>query len=567
MKRIFCFVLALSLICLGLPLAAAQSAHGPVYSFVNEEYAILHSYKGAQGVVEIPAEYNGYPVKEIREYAFAKNGTVEKIILPETLTKIGYRAFEQCTGLKEIHIPQSVTQLGESLFSWCPALERVTLPPMVERLEEYTFYMCTSLKEVTMPVTVEKGFGTGVFVGCESLTTVELPQGIRQLPYRFFSGCSSLREITLPTGLESIEVEAFLSCSSLERIEFPLGLTKVGGSAFQGCTALKEVKFPQKIEWIGNTAFRNCTSLSTVNWPLQVLHLGARAFENCVSLTELPTFAGLETIEDSTFEGCKGLTRVELSEDVVALGNRAFYNCSNLETLKVHGEIAEVGKDVLFATAYWKNKDNWENKGLYWNRVLMELRPITAKTFTPLQGTRTVASGVFGEKQEITTVILPEGLTHVSQYAFDTCTALKTLVMGKDVVGGGTILKNCTALKTLYWEQEREGMENGHFGLYNDGIPYQIVGDGQGVVYGYHQRLPKVTYVDVHAITLGDPNGDGTKDAKDALAILQGAVEVIVPYGKQADAMDVNADRDINAKDALEVLKFSVGKSSVLDEK
>ena len=438
-----------------------------------------------------------------------------------------------------------------------------------------------------MPVSVRKYVGNRIFNGCQSLTQVELPQGIEKIPYDMFCGCSSLKEITIPESVESIGVQAFASCVSLEKIEFPKGVRYVSASAFADCTALKEITFPSKLESIWDNAFRNCTALTTVYWPKTLTRLGDGAFENCVSLknfpntTELktigkgafkncsslqqiPVFLGLEVIGPSAFEHCTGLTRVDLPETVTELGDSAFALCLGLETLYAHGTVTKVGKDVLRGTAYRDNPLNWKNHGLYWGTVLMDLEKLTAETYRPIEGTTVIAGGVFGESQNVTTVIIPDGVTYVNEGAVDGSTTLKTLVMGKDVTVSGEIIMNCTSLKTVYWEEEAQSLADGYWNLRKFRTPLQIVGNGQGAVYGWAQNNSNVTYLDVNTITLGDPNGDGQINAKDALMTLQAAVETIVPYGKQAEATDVNVDEKTDAKDALEILKFTVGKPGVL---
>ncbi len=568
MKRIFIFVLALSLISLVLPFVSAQENEDVIYQISQEQYAIVTYYRGNGSVVEIPAEYNGLPVRKIAPGAFRWNVTLEKIILPETVTIIGDGAFEECTALKEMDLPRNASSLGKGLFIGCTALERVTMPPMVQFFHDSMFEGCVKLKDVTLPVSVESMSGNNTFLGCESLNTVELFQGMKEIPNRFFSGCTALKEITLPNSVGKIGVEAFMGCKSLECIEFPKGLTRIVTSAFKDCTALKEIVLPQTMDGIGSGAFENCTALSAVYWPLELLDLGPAAFKNCVSLTQVQLPAQTTMVRESSFEGCTGLTYVELPETVTWVENRAFANCSNLETLKASREILLVGKDVLLNTAYYNNPNNWKNNGLYWGTVLMNVKPITAQTFEPLKGSTVIASGVFGSAHKISNIIIPDGITYVNDFAIENCTALKTLVVGKDAVLHGYVVVDCPNLKTVYWEQESSSLDKQYLHFYNfsGGVPYQVVGNGQGKVYQALRQISTVTYVDVHAITLGDPNGDGVKDAKDALAMLQGAVGITVPYGKQADAMDVNTDGDINAKDALEVLKFAVGKPSVLQK-
>ncbi len=60
--------------------------------------------------------------------------------------------------------------------------------------------------------------------------------------------------------------------------------------------------------------------------------------------------------------------------------------------------------------------------------------------------------------------------------------------------------------------------------------------------------------------SLGDVNEDGEINAKDALEVLKFAVGKTLLTQKQQKAAEVIGDEDINAKDALEILKYSVQK-------
>ncbi len=59
---------------------------------------------------------------------------------------------------------------------------------------------------------------------------------------------------------------------------------------------------------------------------------------------------------------------------------------------------------------------------------------------------------------------------------------------------------------------------------------------------------------------LGDVNEDGKVDAKDALELLKFAVGKNLLTQEQQKAAEVNGDGSIDAKDALEILKYAVGK-------
>lgn len=64
----------------------------------------------------------------------------------------------------------------------------------------------------------------------------------------------------------------------------------------------------------------------------------------------------------------------------------------------------------------------------------------------------------------------------------------------------------------------------------------------------------------IDKIPYGDPNEDGSIDAKDALMVLKSAVNKLVLTEKQALAAEVDGLEGINAKDALLMLRFAVNK-------
>ena len=83
-----------------------------------------------------------------------------------------------------------------------------------------------------------------------------------------------------------------------------------------------------------------------------------------------------------------------------------------------------------------------------------------------------------------------------------------------------------------------------------------------GGVLGKEESQKPATPSDspIDKIPYGDPNEDGSIDAKDALRVLISAVNKLVLTEKQALAAEVDGIEGINAKDALLMLRFAVNK-------
>ena len=52
---------------------------------------------------------------------------LDDICIPDTVTKIGTRAFLGCKLLKTVVIPASVKEVGEAVFGACPALQEIKI--------------------------------------------------------------------------------------------------------------------------------------------------------------------------------------------------------------------------------------------------------------------------------------------------------------------------------------------------------------------------------------------------------------------------------------------------------
>ena len=75
----------------------------------------------------------------ICDEAFLGHGNLERIDIPDTVTRIGKSVFDQCGSLRSIVIPEGVTTIEDYTFSNCDSLRSIALPKSITPIRAGTF--------------------------------------------------------------------------------------------------------------------------------------------------------------------------------------------------------------------------------------------------------------------------------------------------------------------------------------------------------------------------------------------------------------------------------------------
>ncbi len=146
--------------------------------------------------------------------------------------------------------------------------------------------------------------GVSSFAGCNSLTTVKIPDTVIRIGEGAFGYCRNLTSIDIPDSVQDIEGWAFDSCNALRKITIPDGVVSIGQRTFTQCYNLIFVSLPSTIVYIDDYAFEGCNALSTVyyagtqeGWDTVITGQGNEAFLNatcqlgiCLTSREIVSF-------------------------------------------------------------------------------------------------------------------------------------------------------------------------------------------------------------------------------------------------------------------------------------
>lgn len=417
-----------------------------VIEYNNGGNIYLLGYVGNDAVLDL-TEYAH--AKEIYDYAFY-NLSVQKVILPDGLNKIGEYAFKDCYYLSEVEIgfDAQLEVVGKEAFSGCAMLVEITIPENVTVIEAGALFNCNRLVNIRnlsgltlkglnnaeMQIVTDKTTaftneikleGGGKFITLKAgsktyllsysglETELDLTQlGITDVYAYAFDGNTNIKSVVLPAGLKSVGDMAFRGCTSLESITVPASVSVIGKFAFAD-SSLKSVTFTggSVLTEISAGAFENCVNLSSVEIPKSVLTIGARAFYGCKSLVTLAFEANstLTEIKGSAFYSCESLSAINLPASVKKVGAYAFNGCKAATEFKFGN-----GSDALI-----------ERIGDY--------------AFYDCVAFSTLDFGKYGN------------LKLIGEYAFSTCTEATSIIIPVTVTTELNAFQSCKKMAKLYY--------------------------------------------------------------------------------------------------------------------
>ena len=505
--------------------------------------------------IEIPQ------VKSISSYVFYACNSLENLEIPQVKT-IGKGAFNNCQRLKTIDI-SNVEKIGEKAFEACANLKKIVIPDTATEIGKKAFIYNESLKTVFFRGNVPPAIAEDAFEDVEGVTFYypvngNWPESIRtsnafgsinskwvahdkivpgEYVFNNDGTCSSdgteTAECICGCGLTDTRTakntknpdnhtyseDCYKELSNGKKVYFCVECGRIKGEVNEkgtcgdsltweirdsdilcitGTGAMADYDIDNPAPWsgknirycrlgkgitsIGASAFENCTSLEIIELEEGITSINGYAFYGCASLKELELPKSLKSIGENAFEGCTSLQKVTAYPKLISLKNTSFRKCSALTIRGYEGSyIQEYATEKKIS---FESMGKWGTCGYSAEWYLIDgtltisgannmadysetnKAPWTGLNITKIvveKYVSTIGNYAFADLGNVTEITLPNTVYEIGDYAFKNCAGLKFIEI-PDSLELGIISEGmfygCTSLETIKLPDNIREIEN-----------------------------------------------------------------------------------------------------------
>ena len=225
-----------------------------------------------------------------------------------------------------------------------------------------------------------------------------------------YANVGVIQQVVISSGVTSIGDLAFYNCENIKAVTIPNSVTSIGMGALGGCSSLTSVVIPNSVTSLAGIIFVDCTGLISVTIPNSVTSIEYFAFDGCTNVTDVycyPLAADLTwNLANNSFKANKAtqchVFASELSayQDKFASVRVTFVGDLPAPASHPHGECGAQGDNLLW--------DLDPSTGVLTITGSGAMADWTYDTDRPWYSLRA----------QITSVVLPSGITTLGKYAF-----------------------------------------------------------------------------------------------------------------------------------------------------
>ncbi len=266
-------------------------------------------------------------------------------------------------------------------------------------------------------------------------------------------------------------------------------------------------------------------------------------------------------VSEDFYERCSSqLTSVTLPDSYTKIGNFAFHSMSSLESINIPASLSSLGAMVFNNCTALESAD--------FSRA-SQLKTIPHSCFNGCESLDTVVfpeslttiSDYAFKNTAIESAILPKGVTTVGDESFSGCASLSQVVLPAGLATiGEEAFNNDTALTSVYVPRSVSSIgNNAFFPMAVDGgtLTLDCYEGSYAAEYAYQNYLNYTADV----LVKGDANNDGKVNIRDVTYIQLYLVDrvVIADDAKTIERVDVTGDNKVSIRDATQIQLYRVG--------
>lgn len=359
----------------------------------NGYYSVTSYNYSGESTYSIPESYNGLPVKEWTAY-WGEDCQISELIIPASITYLS-------------SLPASVYTV--SIAASNPVYE----------MDSNCLIKKDGEDRILLDVTNNFSY---------------IPSNVTKIGNNAFAG-SNITDIDIPYGVKEIGSYCFYNCKNLISISIPSSVTTIGDYAFEGCTSLDSITLP-----------------SSVYFPATYTHYEFSGYTGKIILAE-----GWEKIGSNAFTN-SDITEIVFPSSLLEIGDFAFSNASRLEKVRIPKSVTTIGfgvfshnsKTIIIDCSEFSSKPSgWKSNWNYGQTALfmyseydddfvygdeaktsvIALRDRSKGEYKFPQSVKTIGSHVFTDTDNLTDLVIPEGIEKLDDFSIYNNNDLKSLTL------------------------------------------------------------------------------------------------------------------------------------------
>lgn len=262
-----------------------------------------------------------------------------------------------------------------------------------------------------------KYVGKGAFDGTKHVETKTGPVYIGKVFYTYKGEIDGQIPLTLLPGTVGVAENALFGRTEIDKVTLPQTVRVIGENAFYGCTSLAEIDFSDNIEYVGENAFSD-TAWEDAQTETVVIGKTLYKYIGTDETYEIPD--GIEYISGRAFSGNDTVSTLVIGDIVKYICSNAFYGCEKLENITFGNAIERIGENAFFGTKWLASKPG----GVVYVNDIAVLYKGEMQEYARVEiqeGTRIVESGIFRDRRNLYSLVIPESVELIGDDALAGC--------------------------------------------------------------------------------------------------------------------------------------------------